>query len=147
MLGSSLHSPPPPLPHPEHELKGYRWPASRITKADMMRLTELRERTGRRITMLLHEAVAAYHRLLTEARETSNDGPRCCENPTLRWKSESASNCYIECLSCGFVLCDDGQLADWHDPEQIAAERELMMEESLGEDSVASAERSDQSAK
>ena len=54
---------------------------------------------------------------------------RCCENPRLQWKSESASNCYIECLSCGFVLCDDGQLVDWHDPEQIAAEREQLAEE------------------
>lgn len=109
----------------ESDLKGYRWPASRITKADMIRLTELRERTGRRITVLIHEAVAAYFRLLAEAGESSKDGPRCCDTPTLRWKSESASNCYIECMSCGFVLCDDGQLADWHDPEQIAAEREL----------------------
>ena len=144
MLRSPLQPPTPQ--EPEHELKGYRWPASRITKADMMRLTELREWTGRRITMLLHEAVAVYHRVLTEARETSNDGPRCCENPALRWKSESASNCYIECQSCGFVLCDDGQLADWHDPEQIAAERELMIEESLGEDSASSAERSEEPA-
>jgi hypothetical protein len=111
------------------ELKGYRWPASRITKADMIRLKELRERTGRRITVLLHEAVAAYYRLLTEAGESANDVPRCCDTPMLRWKSESASNCYIECLSCGFVLCDDGQLVDWHDPEQIAAERELFQEE------------------
>ena len=88
----------------------------------MMRLTELRTRTGRRITILLHEAVAAYYRLFTEASEVAKDGPRCCDTPTLRWKSESANNCYIECLSCGFVLCDDGQLVDWHDPEQIAAE-------------------------
>jgi hypothetical protein len=110
-------------------LKSYRWPASRITKADMMRLTELRTLTGRRITALLHEAVAVYHRLLTETGENSNDVPRCCEKPILRWKTESASNCYIECLSCGFVLCDDGQLVDWHDPEHIAWEQDLSREE------------------
>lgn len=109
----------------ECELKGYRWPASRITRADMIRLTELRESTGRRVTVLIHEAVVAYYHLVTEAGEGADVGPRCCETPTLRWKSESASNCYIECLSCGFILCDDGQLVDWHDPEQIAAEREL----------------------
>jgi Zn ribbon nucleic-acid-binding protein len=113
----------------ETDLKGYRWPASRITKADMMRLTELRARTGRRITVLLHEAVVAYHRLLTQPTELATDCPRCCENPRLQWKSESASNCYVECLSCGFVLCDDGQLIDWHDPEQIAWEQDLSREE------------------
>ncbi len=120
-----------PIPGDDTELKGYRWPASRITKADMIRLTELRERTGRRITVLLHEAVTAYHRLFTETPEPPN-GPRCCENPRLQWKSESASNCYIECLFCGFILCDDGQLADWHDPEQIAWESDMRRYEESG---------------
>ena len=95
MIGSSLHrSTPPPAepPDPERLLKGYPWPSSRLTKADMMRLLELHERTGQRITVLLHEAVAAYFRLLIEANEVSDDGPRCCETPKLRWKSESASN-------------------------------------------------------
>jgi hypothetical protein len=32
-------------PDPVVELKGYRWPASRITRADMMRLTKLRKST------------------------------------------------------------------------------------------------------
>jgi hypothetical protein len=101
-----------------------------MTKADMIRLTELRTITRLPITKLIHEAVGAYYRLLTEARE-STDSPRCCEKPLLQWKGVSASNCSIECLSCGFVLCDDGQLADWHDPEEIEAERELMMAERL----------------
>ena len=113
---------PPDPPDPEQELKFYRWPASRITRADMMRLTELRTLLRKPITKLIHEAIAEYYRVLMEDREPT---PHCCDKPRLRWKSESASNCYIECSSCGFVLCDDGQLVDWHDPEQIAAEREL----------------------
>ena len=120
MIGSSLYSPPPPPPappDPELLLKGYPWPASRMTKADMMRLTELRDRTGRRITVLLHEAVVAYHWLLSQPR-------LCCQNPRLAWNGP-IENCSIDCASCGFVLCDDGQLVDWHDPEQIAAEQEL----------------------
>ena len=131
-------------PDPEQDLKCYRWSASRITRADMIRLTELRTVLRKPITKLLHEAVAEYYHILMDDREPT---PRCCDRPRLRWKNESVSNCYIECSSCGFVLCDDGQLADWHDPEQIAAERELLMEESLWEDAVASEERSDQSAK
>ena len=47
----------------------------------------------------------------------------CCDNPQLHWLG-SAANAAIECGSCGFVLADDGQLIDWHDPEQIAWERE-----------------------
>jgi len=113
-------------PDPERELKFYRWPASQITRADMIRLTELRTLLCKPITKLIHEAVAEYYRVLMEDKEA---GPRCCDKPRLRWKSESASNCYVECSSCGFVLCDDGQLADWHDPEQIAWERELAQEE------------------
>jgi hypothetical protein len=31
----------------------------------------------------------------------------------------------MKCLSCGSVLANDGQLIDWHDPEQIEWEREL----------------------
>ena len=125
MIGSSLHCPPPAPPDPEHDLKGYVWPSSGLTRADMIRLTELRKLRRKPITKLIHEAVGAYYHLLTQAPELAADCPRCCENPRLQWKSESASNCYIECLSCGFVLCDDGQLVDWHDQEQIAAEREL----------------------
>jgi len=111
---------------PEQELKFYRWPASGITRADMIRLTELRALLRQPITKLLHQAVAEFYRVLMDDKEAT---PRCCDKPRLRWKSESASNCYVECSSCGFVLCDDGQLADWHDPEQIAWERELSQAE------------------
>jgi len=123
-----VDSPPPPASDPEHELKGYVWPSSRITRADMIRLTELRSILRKPITKLLHEAVAEYYRVLMQDKEGT---PRCCDRPRLRWKSESASNCYVECSSCGFVLCDDGQLADWHDPAEIAAEQELAFQEAL----------------
>ena len=71
MIGSSLHTPPSPqpdLPDPEDLLKGYPWPASRLTKADMIRLTELRRILRKPITKLLHEAVAAYYTLLAGRR-------------------------------------------------------------------------------
>lgn len=55
-----------PPPDAEQLIQGYPWPSSRITKADMIRLTELRTLTRRPITKLLHEAVAAYHRLLMD---------------------------------------------------------------------------------
>lgn len=125
-LKRELQTPPPPSPDPELLLKGYPWPSSRLTKSDMIRLTELRSLLRRPITKLLHEAVAEYYRVLMEDKDAA---PRCCDRPRLRWKSESASNCYVECSSCGFVLCDDRQLADWHDPEQIAWERELSQAE------------------
>ena len=64
MLGSSLYPPPPPPPDPLLCVKGYPWPASRLTKADMVKLTELREQIGEPITQLLHEAVAAYYSML-----------------------------------------------------------------------------------
>ncbi len=107
-------------PDPEQELKFYRWPASQITRADMIRLTELRKITKQPITRLIHEAVVAYHWLLSQPRS-------CCDNPRLAWNGP-IENCSIDCASCGFFLCDDGQLADWHDPEQIAWERELSQE-------------------
>ena len=75
MLGSSMHPPlppPPGPPDPERMLKGYRWPASRLTKADMMKLTELREETGEPITKLLHEAVESYHWMLTNGNSAPN---------------------------------------------------------------------------
>lgn len=43
-------------------------------------------------------------------------------------------NAVIYCVSCGFVLADDGQLGDWHDPEQIAWEAELRAEEQQNQD-------------
>ena len=62
-------TPPPEPPDPERLL----WPASRITKADMIRLTELREQTGEPITQLLHEAVCAYYQMLTEDEPSPDD--------------------------------------------------------------------------
>jgi hypothetical protein len=105
---------------PELEVKNYPWPASQVTKADMIRLSDLRERLGRPITKLLHEAIWVYHRVLSEILKTAE---RCCENPQLRWNG-TRENATIVCLSCGFVLADDGQLADWNDPEQIAWQRD-----------------------
>lgn len=68
VIGSSLFVPPPPPPGPDDILKGYQWPASRLTKSDMMKLTELRAQLGLPITILLHEAISAYyHVLLAEA--------------------------------------------------------------------------------
>jgi Fe-S-cluster containining protein len=49
----------PPEPEPESELKGYPWPASRLTVEDMEMLTQLRKQTKKPITVLLHEAVSA----------------------------------------------------------------------------------------
>ena len=47
----------------------------------------------------------------------------CCDNPILKWRG-TFHNAAIVCVSCGFVLADDGQLIDWHDPEQVAWERD-----------------------
>lgn len=58
--------PSPSPPDPDKLLKGYRWPASRITKTDMAKLTELREQTGEPVTQLLHEAIGTYYRILLE---------------------------------------------------------------------------------
>ena len=43
--------------------KGYRWPASHLTSADMDKLTQLRATTGRPITVLIHEAVSVLFEL------------------------------------------------------------------------------------
>jgi hypothetical protein len=50
----------------EHQLKGYPWPASALTKADMARLTQLRDLTGEPITKLVHAAIAEYHNQIME---------------------------------------------------------------------------------
>jgi hypothetical protein len=44
---------------------GYQWPGSKLTREDMIKLTTLRNRTGKPITKLLHEAVSAYYDLLS----------------------------------------------------------------------------------
>src|SRR5262249_25652322 len=74
MLGSSLFPPPPPPPTSDRILKGYRWPASRLTRADMEKLCLLREQTGRPLTQLLQDAIAAYYDLLTGESSSTNPG-------------------------------------------------------------------------
>src|SRR5262245_58490562 len=65
MIGSSLYSPPaePKRLDPEDQTMNYQWPASRLTRADMIRLSELKNKLRRPITKLLHEAVKAYYDL------------------------------------------------------------------------------------
>ncbi len=48
----------------------------------------------------------------------------CCHNPRLEWRG-TAENAEIVCAGCGFILADDGQLIDWHDPKQIAWQKDL----------------------
>jgi len=52
----------------------------------------------------------------------------CCDQPQLEWRGTDLSNMSVYCTHCGFVLCDDGQLADWHDPEEIARARDYHVE-------------------
>lgn len=80
-------SPPQAPPSPEDILKGYCWPASRITKKDMMKLTELRAQTGLPLTVLLHEAVSAYHALLTQGHNRSDHRPK---SPTAKCPLQNA---------------------------------------------------------
>ena len=56
--------PPVSQTNPDEIIQGYPWPSSKLTKADMIRLTELRERLRKPITKLLHEAVGAYYQVL-----------------------------------------------------------------------------------
>ena len=58
------HLPASPETNPDEIIQGYPWPASKLTKGDMIRLTELRERFRKPITKLLHEAVGAYYQIL-----------------------------------------------------------------------------------
>lgn len=67
--------------NPEEIIQGYPWPSSKLTKADMIRLTELRERLQKPITKLLHEAVEAYyHVLLNGAAIIEEQSHDCCWN-------------------------------------------------------------------
>lgn len=52
---------PGPQTNPDEMIQGYPWPSSKLTKADTIRLTELRERLRKPITTLLHDAVGAYY--------------------------------------------------------------------------------------
>lgn len=54
--------------------KGYPWPASRLTQADMQKLTEMRNKTGRPITVLLHDAVSALYELLRDTKPNIESG-------------------------------------------------------------------------
>lgn len=66
--------------NPEEIIQGYPWPSSKLTKADMIRLTDLRDRLGKPITTLLHDAVAAYYYVLVNetgtVEEQRHDGHR-----------------------------------------------------------------------
>lgn len=70
--------PPVSQSNPDEIIQGYPWPSSKLTKADMIRLTELRERLRKPITKLLHEAVGAYYHVLLNGaaviEEQSHDG-------------------------------------------------------------------------
>ncbi len=57
----------------------------------------------------------------------------CCDNPQLRWRGTDPNILSIECQNCGFILSDDGQLADWHNPEEIEAAKQLALEECVSE--------------
>lgn len=54
----------PASTNPDEIIQGYPWPSSKLTKGDMIRLTELRERLRKPITKLLHDAVGAYYHVL-----------------------------------------------------------------------------------
>ena len=83
--------PPPEPPDPERLLKGYPWPASQLTKADMMRLTDLAEQTGEPITQLLHEAVSAYYdMLMADDSADPNNGPERSSPETQGTPAEDA---------------------------------------------------------
>ena len=56
------------------ECKGYRWPGSRLTRADMKKLLELRAKTGRPITVLIHVAVSALYELLRNDTPNASTG-------------------------------------------------------------------------
>ncbi len=63
-----VHQREQPPPDAERLTQGYPWPSSRITKADMIRLTELRRLTRKPITKLIHQAIQAYYNLLASGR-------------------------------------------------------------------------------
>jgi hypothetical protein len=54
---------------------GYPWPGSKLTREDMIKLTELRNRTGKPITKLLHEAVTALYDLVSPPSSASTTLP------------------------------------------------------------------------
>jgi hypothetical protein len=62
-------------------LKGYRWPASHLTRADMQKLTELRTLTGRSIAVLLHDAVSTLYALVRASDAASRSTGQASEQP------------------------------------------------------------------
>lgn len=103
---------------------GYPWPASRLTRADMIQLCKMRNQARRPLTKLLHEAVSAYYELLMKpavAENGESSQSLCCVAPRLEWRG-TAENALIRCVSCGFALSlsDDGQLGGWHGRQQRA---------------------------
>lgn len=66
---------------PPHTGKGYQWPASRLTAGDMQMLDRLRTDTGRPITQLVHEAVAAYYESLTGEKRIDEKPPARMPEP------------------------------------------------------------------
>ena len=78
---------------PDEIIQGYPWPSSKLTKADMIRLTDLRERLGKPITKLLHDAVGAYYFVLVNetaiTHEQANDWYRKLKDvPTIELIAE-----------------------------------------------------------
>lgn len=72
--------PPVTQTNPDEIIQGYPWPSSKLTRADMIRLTELRQRLGKPITELLHDAVVAYHHVLVNDMTTAADQTQDCGN-------------------------------------------------------------------
>jgi hypothetical protein len=86
-----------------------------------LNMDELEEETRR----AMRTALFALERYEALRYPTTLD--RCCLEPCLKWRG-TIENAAIECQNCGFVLADDGQLADWHDPEQRASQRDQIAE-------------------
>lgn len=71
-----VEMPPESQTNPDEIIQGYSWPSSKLTKADMIRLTDLRERLGKPITKLLHDAVGAYYFVLVNETAISHEQAR-----------------------------------------------------------------------
>ena len=74
-----------PPPDPEDLIQGYPWPSSRITRADMIRLTELRRLLRKPITTLLHDAVTALYAVVAPKTNLK----------VVPWRDEGSSVWYV----------------------------------------------------
>lgn len=75
---------------------GYPWPASKLTRGDMIKLCELRKQTRRPLTRLLHEAIDAYYRLLSKAPPSQGAESPSADNPGPTEKEEgTVSPCHL----------------------------------------------------